>query len=182
MIGLLHLHRPEYPHRGADVRRMIEVTAIVLALCWQLLPTAHAAPGIYAPIHYQGNMSQIGGSTVATGSYNMRFRIYDAATDGTLLWTETWDQSTTRVSIVSGLFSVALGTHVPMSGVNFNTDSLYLQVEFDPGNDGVYEEVFSPRRRFGSVPYAHNAARLNGLQSTQFLRTDQTTSRRARSS
>lgn len=56
--------------------------------------------------------------------------------------------------------------------VNFNTDSLFLQVEFDPGNDGVYEEVFSPRRRFASVPYAHNTDTLDGRDSAKFLWTD----------
>jgi hypothetical protein len=89
------------------------------------------------------------------------------------LWTETWDSNTQRVTSTGGLFSIALGTYVTMTGsVNFNTDSLYLQVEFDPGNDGVYEEIFSPRRRFASVPYAHNANTLDGLDSTQFIRSD----------
>jgi hypothetical protein len=137
------------------------------------MPIAHAATGINATIHYQGKVSSINGTAVANGAYNMRFKIYDALSAGTLLWTETWNTSTQRVTMTGGLFSVALGTHVTMTGsVNFNTDNLYLQVEFDPGNDDAYEETFAPRRRFSSVPYAHNANTLDGLDSAKFLRKD----------
>jgi len=134
---------------------------------------AEAATGINKIINYQGKVSGIGGAAVANGSYNMRFKIYDAATGGNVLWSENWTNSSTRVTMTGGLFSVGLGTHVTMTGsVNFNTDNIYLQVEFDPGNDGTFEETFAPRRRFGSVPYAFNTDTLDGLDSTKFLRTD----------
>ncbi len=150
----------------------------VLSLCPASLGTpvqkAQAAAGINRTIHYQGKVSLAAGSPVTNGSYNMRFRIYAASSGGAQLWSETWDSTTTRVTMTGGLFSVALGTHVTMTGsVDFNSDSLYLQIEFDPGNDGNFEEVFSPRRRFSSVPYAHNADRLTGLMASQFLRADQ---------
>jgi cytoskeletal protein CcmA (bactofilin family) len=137
-------------------------------------PKAEAATGIYRPINYQGKVTSVNGSAVTNGAYNMRFKIFGAATGGNALWTETWSSSTQRVTMTGGLFSVALGTHVTMTGsVDFNSDSLYLQVEFDPGNDGTYEETFSPRRRFASVPYAHNADTLDGLSSEKFVRKDQ---------
>jgi hypothetical protein len=138
------------------------------------IPKVEAATGINPIIHYQGKVSSINGAAVANGSYNMRFKIYDAASGGNVLWSENWTNATTRVTMTGGLFSVGLGTHVTMTGsVNFNTDNLYLQIEFDPGNDSVFEEVFSPRRRFASVPYAHNANTLDGLSSEKFLRKDQ---------
>ncbi len=137
------------------------------------IPSASAAAGINPVIHYQGKISLLAGSAVGNGTYNMRFKIYDALTSGTLLWTENWTSATTRVTMTGGLFSVGLGTHVTMTGsVNFNTDNLYLQIEFDPGNDGTFEEIFAPRRRFASVPYAHNANTLDGIDSTVFIRKD----------
>lgn len=138
------------------------------------VPQAHAATGINKIINYQGKVSAINGAAVANGTYNMRFKIYDAATGGNILWSENWTDSSTRVTMTGGLFTVGLGTHVTMTGsVNFNTDNLYLQVEFDPGNDGTFEETFSPRRSFGAVPYAFNTDTIDGLDSTEFLRKNQ---------
>ncbi|PIR50571.1 hypothetical protein COU78_05785, partial [Candidatus Peregrinibacteria bacterium CG10_big_fil_rev_8_21_14_0_10_49_24] len=134
---------------------------------------AYAAEGIYKPINYQGKVEDSTGVAVADGQYNMRFKIFAAASGGNALWTETWNSSTSRVTMTGGLFSAALGTQVAMTGsVDFNSDSLFLQVEFDPGNDDTYEETFSPRRRFASVPYAHNADMLDGLHASSFLRND----------
>jgi hypothetical protein len=134
---------------------------------------AEAAAGINKVINYQGKVSSIGGSAVANGSYNIRFKIFDASANGNELWSESWTNSTTRVTMTGGLFSVALGTHTSIATLNFNADNLYLQVEFDPGNDGIFEEVFSPRRRFGSVPYAFNTDTIDGLDSTDFIRKNQ---------
>ena len=135
---------------------------------------AYAAEGIYKPMNYQGKVEDSTGVAMADGQYNMKFKIFAASSGGNALWTETWDSSTTRVTMTGGLFSLALGTHVTMTGsVDFNSDSLFLQIEFDPGNDDTYEETFSPRRRFASVPYAHNADMLDGLHASQFIRSDQ---------
>ncbi len=133
---------------------------------------AEAAAGIYAPINYQGRITSINGTSVANGKYNIRFKIFTAATGGSPSWTETWDGAN-QVTMTGGLFSVPLGTQVAMTGsVDFNTNNLFLQIEFDPLNAGTYTEVFTPRRQFGSVPYAHNSDTLDGLDSSKFLRKD----------
>ena len=138
------------------------------------IPAAEAATGINRVINYQGKVSSNAGSAVTNGTYNMRFKLFDAPTGGNILWSEPWTNATTRVTMTGGLFSVGLGTHVTMTGsVNFNSDNLYLQVEFDPGNDGTFEETFAPRRRFGSVVYAHNADTIDGVDSSEFLRKNQ---------
>ncbi len=167
-------------HRHARSLGRTLVPLLALALMFMaisvLAPKADAAAGIYRPINYQGKLTSTGGVSITDGQYNMQFKIFSAASGGVPLWTETWNTGTQRVTATGGLFSIQLGTHVTMTGsVNFNTDNLYLQVEFDPGNDGVYEEIFMPRRRFASVPYAHNANTLDGLDSTQFLRSDTST-------
>ncbi|KKW44640.1 MAG: hypothetical protein UY90_C0005G0008, partial [Candidatus Peregrinibacteria bacterium GW2011_GWA2_54_9] len=137
------------------------------------IQTAYAAEGIYKPISYQGKVVNSDGQAVTDGDYNMRFTIFNAATSGTQLWSETWNTSTQRVTMTGGLFSLYLGTYVTMTGsVDFNSDSLFLQVEYDPGNDDAYEESFTPRRRFASVPYAHNADKVDGLDASQFVRSD----------
>ncbi len=168
---ILHL----LDHRlGKKAAAAVLLLSMVLALVpVGSVPVAQAAAGIYRPISYQGKVSTAAGVAIANGTYNMRFKIFTASTGGDPVWTETWNNSTTRVTMTGGLFTVLLGSKVTMTGsVNFNTDSLYLQVEFDPGNDGTYEEVFSPRRQFSAVPYAHNADQVDGLDSTQLLRND----------
>jgi len=138
------------------------------------IPKAEAATGIFPAINYQGRITGINGTSVANGKYNVRFKIYTAAIGGSPVWSETWDTTTQQVTMTGGLFSVPLGTHVTMTGsVNFNTDNIYLQIEFDDDNNNTYTEIFTPRRRFGSVPYAHNANMLDGLDSTKFVRKDQ---------
>ena|GEM_PF-3306411 len=166
--------RQDYGKRAVAVRLLgVTILSIVTGMLEPLtIQTVHAAAGIYAPISYQGKVSTSGGVAVGNGAYNMRFRLYDAATSGTKLWEEARTGSN-KVTMTGGLFSVRLGEVVSMTGsVNFNTDNLFLQVEFDPGNDGTFEEVFSPRRRFSAVPYAHNANTVDGLDSTQLLRRD----------
>ncbi|MDD5055596.1 MAG: tail fiber domain-containing protein [Candidatus Peribacteraceae bacterium] len=149
------------------------IMVCIIFVCLFVTAKASAATGIYRPINYQGKITNSGGIAVQNGRYNMRFRIFSTLTGGNPLWTETWDDSTTQVTLTGGLFSIALGTQTAMTGsVNFNTDSLYLQVEYDPVNDDTYPEIFHPRRRFGSVPFAHNANMLDGLDATQFLRSD----------
>ena len=156
---------------------MIATLSVAMACCVAVgvlfKPDDAGATGIYRPINYQGKLTNSGGVAISNGTYDLRFRLYDAASGGVPLWSEIWNSTTQKVTSTGGLFSIALGTHTAMTGsVNFNSDNLFLQVEFDPGADGVFEEVFTPRRRFASVPYAHNADTLDGLNATQFLRTD----------
>lgn len=76
---------------------------------------------------------------------------------------------TTRILPRSGLFSARLGSITSLSTVDFNQDALYLGVTV--GSDSE----MAPRRRLTSVPQAFNASALGGVTSTQFLRSDVTT-------
>src|SRR5205823_5008785 len=62
-----------------------------------------AATGINRTIHYQGKVSLVNSAAVSNGSYNMRFKIFDAQTSGTQLWAETWSSSTQQVTMTGGL-------------------------------------------------------------------------------
>src|SRR5512136_3098407 len=59
-----------------------------------------------APLYfnYQGLLLDSAGSPVADGDYELTFSIYDVATGGTALWSETQ-----TVTVTSGLFNVQLG-------------------------------------------------------------------------
>ena len=130
--------------------------------------TTNAAVGINQQITYQGRLATSAGISVTSGNYNFKFELYNDASAGTLLWEEAWTSTTTAgvVSIVNGVFSVNLGTSTSLSTVDFNSNSLFLKVQFDANSDGGFEETFSPRKRITSSPYAFNADQVDGLHAT----------------
>jgi hypothetical protein len=94
-------------------------------------------------INYQGTLSDSGGTPV-DGSVAMVFSIYNSASGGTALWTET--QS---VSVNNGIYNVNLGDVNPIS-LPFDTQ-YYLGVRV--GSDGE----MTPRQILTSVGYAFMA-------------------------
>lgn len=63
---------------------------------------------------------------------------------------------TTRAQVSDGVFNLKV---VGLGGLTFDTDDLYLQVEFDDttGGGDTLNETFSPRKRLNAVPYAFRA-------------------------
>jgi hypothetical protein len=96
-------------------------------------------------ISYQGRFSDAG-TSVADGTYPIAFTIYDQATGGTVLWTETQN-----VTVTNGLFSVLLGAVNPVTTNVFSESARYLGVKLG-GNPEL-----APRPRLAAVPYALTA-------------------------
>lgn len=115
-----------------------------------------AVEGINETINFQGKVVNSDGTNVADGEYTFVFRLYNVASGGTHMWTET--QS--NVQVTAGIFRVSLGSVSSLSGINFNDDSIYLGINFN--SDGE----MTPRIRFASVPYAFNAQKVAGLTVT----------------
>jgi len=134
---------------------------MILTLVVLVPRSTHAA--FNETINYQGKLIDSSGMAVSNGNQCLKFRLMDSQTPGgNELWSEEWHSSTTYVVTNGGLFSVMLGSHTSLSSLNFNSASLYLEVQYDPGCDGNYEEVFSPRKQFGSVPAAFEAKKMGG--------------------
>jgi hypothetical protein len=112
-------------------------------------------------INYQGKITNKQGAPVEDGGKCMKFRLMDAEAGGNEVWSEEWKASTEMVTTTKGLFSVMLGKHNSLSNVNFN-QPLYLEIQYDPGCDGTYEEVFSPRKPLGTVSASFEAKKLLG--------------------
>jgi hypothetical protein len=136
---------------------------------------AHAAapPNL---VTYQGRILNANSVPVSDASLSMKFFLYDALTSGTCLWSNSsadcdsdTPASTTNktVTLTSGLFTQNLGD----TGDSFAAigDSVFAD------NASVYIEVIvdgetlTPRRRMTAAPYALNAQRLDGIDSTGFL-------------
>ena len=120
-----------------------------------------AAPSVPTVISYQGRLTDPGtGQPMADGSYNMRFRIYDAATGGALLWQEpAAADPAASVPVTGGVFTVLLGSSVALDASVFAGGSAYLEVE-------VNGETLAPRQQIGAVAYALVAETLDGNSLT----------------
>ncbi|MCI0329876.1 MAG: hypothetical protein L0196_02835 [candidate division Zixibacteria bacterium] len=94
-------------------------------------------------INFQGVLRDGSGNPVADASYSVTFTIYDAATGGNNLWTETQSVSTT-----SGLFAVLLGTSNPVPDTAFKGSDRWLGIAVSP------DPEMSPRQQLVSVPFA----------------------------
>ena len=112
-------------------------------------------------LNYQGRLADpTSGLPKADGTYNITFKIYDAQTDGTLIWSEAQ-----TVAVSRGLFNVLLGSSTALSASDFDGTSRWLELE-------VEGETLSPRVRMVSAPYAiqaeeaKNAWRLTGNAGT----------------
>jgi hypothetical protein len=124
---------------------------------------AVAATGINKTINFQGKVTNTNGTNVADGSYTFVFKLYtQQAPGGSAIWTETKSLTTT-----DGVFQTNLGSTTALPGsVDFNTDNIFLGMSFNG------DPEMMPRIQFTAVAYAFNSDALDGLDSTQFARTD----------
>lgn len=119
-----------------------------------------AAAGINHQISFQGKVVNSNGTNVADNSYTFVFSIYSVASAGTAIWTET-----KSLAVADGVFQTNLGSVTALPGsVDFNSDSLYLGVEFN--SDGE----MAPRVRLTAVPYAFNSDAVGGVAAADLLR------------
>lgn len=141
--------------------RIVIITSLILtAIASVITGMQHnqvfASTGINQTINFQGKVANSDGTNVANGLYTFVFKLYDASSGGSNPWTETQN----NVQVTAGIFRVALGSVTPFTGVDFNTDNLYLGVNFN--SDGE----MTPRIRFAATPYALNAQKVAGLTVT----------------
>lgn len=156
---------------------LITVQLVIVINYWYFVFKNIGQASINDTIAYQGKLVDSNGTVVPDGDYNMEFSVYASLATGTPVWTERWDgtsqnsHSGSQVSVVDGIFSVDLnslcldwttGTCITASGVDFSSNSLYLEVKFDSDTNGSMDQTFTPRKRFSSVAYSMNSAKLDG--------------------
>jgi hypothetical protein len=112
--------------------------------------SASATAGIPRKINYQARLTDLVTGEPRVGSFNMTFRLFDAASEGIELWSE----SHVAVAGSAGVVGLILGSTVPID-VAFDGPT-WLEVE-------VMGEVLSPRRELVSVPYAFRALTTDSL-------------------
>lgn len=108
-------------------------------------------------INYQGRLADAGGNPL-NGNYKFVFKIFDAETIGTGLWTETQDS----VNITNGVFNIQLGSLTAISTEIFDSSpDRWLEISVGPA--GGSEQVLSPRIKFISQPYSYISEKTYGV-------------------
>lgn len=123
------------------------VVSALFALTFMLCGSAFAVPG---QISYQGKLTNNTG-TALDGNHSMIFALFDAPTGGTELWSETQND----VPVIRGIYTVLLGTVIPLDLGIFAGNGVYLQVEID---NGTSWETLTPRQQVTATPFAFKAA------------------------
>ena len=159
---------------------IVGVFLLVTVLFSSVVLVSSEVRAIPARINYQGRLTDASGTAKPDGQYNMKFRIYSAASGGTLLWSET-RETTNRVTLTDGQFNVQLGLVTAIPSSVFAGGSTYFEVELPtPASAtcstaacGVYTEgAMSPRQPVSSSAYALNTDTLDGFDSYDFGRLD----------
>lgn len=126
----------------------------VLSLFVVLFILMGTGPAVAGPdkISYQGRLTDASNNPVVDDTYALRFRIYDALTGGTLLWTEY----NPGVQTAGGLFSVVLGELTQLDLGAMGSGNLFLEVQVGSSTP------LTPRTSLTSAPRAAVAGKVLG--------------------
>lgn len=152
------------------------VVSVALFAVFFVNTSAHAVTTVPTKMNFQGKATDSSGNVLANGTYNMRLRIYDADTAGTLLWSSDRLVSAAEgVQVSNGLFSIQLGRLVPLDSTLFDGSSeLYFEVELPTpatatsSSPAWTEGPLSPRGQLAASAFSYNSDLLDGLDSTDF--------------
>lgn len=167
----------------ATLGLVVLVCAYVISFGLFAGPVQPVEAAIPKYINFQGKLTAVSnGNNVANGSYSFEFKLYDAPSGGSLLWTETWDGSPVQcpqLAVAQGVFNAKLGACEPLTSVDFTGGALYLTVNFNPG--AGFDGEMTPRKQLVSSAYAFVANSVSGdgvvnnaIQSTTALSTGRT--------
>ncbi len=138
--------------------------------CLLLLCSVGFAAGQNVPalVNYQGRLSNPDGSPLPTSDYTLTFNLYDAATNGALVWgPQVFDGAAAqghgaRIPVVQGWFNVMLGP-VDTTGRSladaFAAPNRYVEIAVSN------RPPIAPRQQILTTPFAFqaaNAAKLAG--------------------
>ena len=149
----------KHPRLASTCKKIIAVAAALLTADPGLAFAGQTVPSL---VTFQGRLTDNLNNPLS-GSHSFTFSVYDAATGGNLLWTETQP----AVNATNGIVSAQLGAAAGLAASVFAGTTAYLEISVDG-------TPLSPRERLISVPYAFNAELLQGRDLGAFVSTDTT--------
>ena len=108
-------------------------------------------------ISMQGFLKDANGKAVVDGNKVLTFKIYDAQTGGTALWTNVFS----TVPIVGGVYAVQLGTGKNAANIDTEISSLPWNIPYYVGITVESETELTPRTEFTYAPYTFAVNKSN---------------------
>jgi hypothetical protein len=130
--------------------------ALALLLPLALLFLAACAAKLTPQMSHQGRLLDAGGQPVADGNYDVVYSIYQVATGGTAVYSETQ-----TVAVENGLFTTSIGLSGAITPTLF-AQPTWLEVK-------VEGETLTPRQRLQGSPYAFSMASGSVVQGTETI-------------
>ena len=137
-------------HTRRRLRSRLQIFAALAALVLAP-PLGAAVPG---QVDFQGLLLDSAGEKV-NGAVDLTFRLYDAPSGGSLLWTESHND----VQVADGVYGVTLGAVTPLTQNELGGGTVYLEIQ-------VESETLTPRRQLLAVPYAIRAESADNVGGT----------------
>jgi hypothetical protein len=132
--------------RRSAFRRFGAVLAIAVLVGGGFRKAAAAPPSA----NFQGRLTDAA-SNPQTGTYALTFRIYDAESGGSAVWTETQP----GVAVSNGIFNVTLGGVTSLTPAVYSADDRWLEVQIGA------DPPLTPRQRISSAIFALSAASVS---------------------
>jgi hypothetical protein len=111
-------------------------------------------------INFQARLLTAAGGIVPDGQYNVEFKLYDAASGGTNVWTETRTTSN-KVRVINGYLTVNLGSVTAFGSINWDQE-LWLTMNIGGTGAASWDGEMTPRLKLTAVPHAFTAGKLVG--------------------
>lgn len=118
---------------------------------------------------FQARLLQTSGALVADGTYNVEFKLYDAASGGTTLWTET-RTGADRVTVKNGYLYANLGSVTAFPGTIDWDQELWLTMNVGGTGSPTWDGEMNPRFKITAVPYAFAASKLQARSGANSLK------------
>lgn len=149
--------------------RTARLLAVFFVLALPLFFLTRASTPAYAAtsdnLNFQARLESASGAIAPDGNYNVEFKLYDASTGGTLLWTET-RTSTNKVRVANGYLTVNLGDVTSFPSNMPWDQQLYLTMNIGGTGSPSWDGEMSPRLKLTAVPYAFNAKTASQLATS----------------
>ncbi len=130
--------------------RRVFAAASVAAVAGLFAAAPASAQSVPSLMNQEGLLVDNAGNPIA-GPVTLTYRLYNAAANGAVVWTETFN----GVTLTEGYYSVLLGSTQPLTAATLGLGT-YLSIAVNNGAE------LAPRTRLVSVPFALVAQSVNG--------------------
>src|SRR5947209_2799795 len=143
--------------------------ALVVSLGVNLAKPQQIAAATSDNVNFQARLEGADGAIATDGNYNVQFKLYNAASGGSALWTETYLNSASQgVRVVNGYLTVNLGSVTAFPSNMAWDQNLYVTMNIGGTSAGApsWDGEMNPRLKLTAVPYAFQAKNATQLQAT----------------